>query len=292
MIVVVSAHGAGVTVSSLALALASAQPTLLVEADYRFGSVRTGLRQGQPGGEVGIGHLGLALREGQLRERFGGSLQHLAAPGDDRRLWLPGLTDPLQAADLEQVWAPLAGVLREREAQGWDVIVDAGQLSFRKGRLDDAHCCVPLIRQADMVLLVVRSTHTSVAQTRPAVWALLDDLAAHGRADAVRLLAVEEGALKLHDVAGAMGRSRLPGPPVVAALPWEERTGHALTHGVPSRMSLAKSRLLLRARQAAQAIRAESATMVLRHPVAGEQPPQGPPAMAVPRPPGVQPHVR
>lgn len=279
MIVVASAHSTGATVTSLALALSSARPTLLAECDLTFGSIRSGLRQGTPGGEIGLGRLGLAMRQGQLREAFNHSLQHLGRPGDDQRLWLPGLTDPLQAADLEQVWEPLSGLLRDREQQGWDVIVDAGRMAFRAGRLDVAHCCAPLIYLADVVLVVVRNTHTSVAQTRPALWALQDDLAAHGREDSVRLLVIEEGELASRDVSWAMGRT---GPPVIASLPVEERVAALLTHGGRGGNSLRKSRLLERARAAAHAVRVEVNTAAVRRPQAPHAP------SAVPMPPGAR----
>lgn len=270
MIVVLSAHSCGVTVSSLALALSSPWPTLLAEADCRFGTVRSGLRQGMPGGEIGLGHLGRALREGQLAQAFEAFLQPLAADGT--RAWLPGLTDPLQAADLEHVWEPLGGLLREREAQGWQIIIDAGRLAFTAGRLDPAHCPAPLIYQADMIVVAVRNTPTSLAQTRPAVRALREDLAAAGRPDVVRLLLVEEGQLQSHDVSRALESAHQAGPPVVAALPWDERAAQVLTHGA-QRPNLPKLRLLPRAREAARAIQAEVQVLALRQPRLPEQPP-------------------
>jgi hypothetical protein len=270
MIVVVSAHSCGVTVSSLALALASPWPTLLAEADCRFGAVRAGLRQGMPGGEVGLGHLGRALREGQLAEAFGAFLQPLATDGT--RAWLPGLTDPLQAADLEHIWEPLAGLLREAEAQGRQVIVDGGRLAFTAGRLDPVHCPALLIYQADMVVVAVRNTPTSLAQTRPAVRALREDLAAAGGHDVVRLLLIEEGQLQSHDVSRALDTAHQTGPPVVGALPWDERAAQVLTHGA-QRPNLPKSRLLPRAREAARAIRSEMQALTLRQPRMPDQPP-------------------
>ena len=66
VIALTSAHASGVTVSSLAMALAGPRPSLLAEADAKGGSIRTGYRMGEWGGEVGLWHLAQADREGSL----------------------------------------------------------------------------------------------------------------------------------------------------------------------------------------------------------------------------------
>lgn len=110
LVAVVSAHSCGSTVTSLALALAGDRPTLLAECGATVGSVRTGYRVGEWGGEVGLWHLAQADRQGQLPEAFEAHLRRLDRDGN--RLWLPGLTDPLQAAALAQTWEPLGTLLQ------------------------------------------------------------------------------------------------------------------------------------------------------------------------------------
>ncbi|GHC88268.1 hypothetical protein [Streptomyces flavofungini] len=249
-------HGCGVTVSSLALALSAPRPTLLVEAAARQASIRTGYRQGAWGGEVGLFHLAQAQLQNQLAEAFEAHLRRLDEDGN--RLLLPGLTDPAQAGALAATWEPLSLLLRAMDQQaGFDVVVDAGQVVVEGGGLHRTLYPAPLAQRADLVLLVLRNTLTSVAQTLPVARLLQGELEQHGTgADALRLLVVQElsassGGLRSDEIAR---RFRTP---VVDLLPWDPAAGTLLTHGAHRPPRLAKMALVKQARKTVQAIGVE-----------------------------------
>ncbi|MFD5728945.1 hypothetical protein ACFWMT_22980 [Streptomyces sp. NPDC058368] len=260
MVSVVSAHSCGATMASLALALASHRPTLLAECGAGVGTVRTGYRVGEWGGEVGLWHLAQADRQGQLPEAFEAHLRRLDAEGN--RLWLPGLTDPLQAAALAQTWEPLGELLRamEMDGQGYDIVADCGRVVLEPGGVHTSLFPAPLLWRSDLVLMVLRNSVTSVAQTSPVVRALKDALEQHGGGvDTLRLLLVKEpaGTLSSSEVA-----SRLQ-VPVAGMLPWDEPAARLFTHGVgnPKQASLP---LMKQAREAARLIGVEIHTRKTR----------------------------
>lgn len=258
VIALTSAHASGVTVSSLAMALAGPRPSLLAEADAKGGSVRTGYRMGEWGGEVGLWHLAQADREGALAEAFEAHLRWLDASGS--RLWLPGLTDPMQAAALEQTWEPLGLLLQAMDQHaGYDVVIDAGRVVVEPGGVHPSLCPRPLLHRADLVLLVVRNTLTSVAQSLPVARCLQQELEQRGSgADALRLLLVQEGDVPEHEI------TRRLQIPVVGMLPWEEKAGRLLTHGTVRQVKPSSMRLFKHARQAAHAAQVDASTRRLR----------------------------
>ncbi|MEV6796411.1 hypothetical protein AB0M87_31470 [Streptomyces sp. NPDC051320] len=258
VLMVASAHGSGATVTSLALALAGPRPSLLVEADAHQGSIRTGYRQGQWGGEVGLWHLAQAQFQHQLPEAFEGHLRTLDQDGN--RLILPGLTDPTQAPALAGVWEPLALLIQAMDQHaGYDVVVDAGRVAVEPGRVHPTLFPAALAHRADVVVLVVRNTLTSVAQSLPLVRALQDDLERSGSgAEALRLVLVQElsagrGGLRSDAIAR---RLRVP---VVDILPWDTTAGALLTHGSPNPVRLSKLALLKQARKTCQLLAVEAA---------------------------------
>ncbi|MFE7302562.1 hypothetical protein [Streptomyces sp. NPDC057579] len=258
VIALTGAHASGVTVSSLALALSGARPSLLAECDAKGGSIRTGYRMGEWGGEVGLWHLAQADREGKLPEAFEAHLRRLDANG--ARLWLPGLTDPMQAAALADTWEPLGLLLQAMDQHaGYDVVVDVGRVVVEPGAVHPSLCPRPLLHRADLVLLVVRTTLTSVAQTRPVAQFLKSELEQRGSgADALRLLLVKEGDVPEHEI------TRRLEVPVIGSLPWEEKAGRLLTHGTTRQVKAGSMRLFKHARQAAHAAQVDASTRRLR----------------------------
>ncbi|MEV0888552.1 hypothetical protein ACIQ9K_35020 [Streptomyces microflavus] len=253
MVAVVSAHSCGATVSSLALTLAGTRPTLLAECGTSVGSVRTGYRVGEWGGEVGLWHLAQADRQGELAEAFEAHLRRLDRDGD--RLWLPGLTDPLQAGALAQTWEPLGLLLQTMDQHaGYDVIADCGRVVLEPGGVHPSLFPAPLLWRADLVLLVVRNSITSVAQTSPVVRALKTALEQHGTGvDSLRLLLVK-------DSAGNLSSSEIGARlqvPVVAALPWDEKAARLFTHGSDRAPKLASLALVKQAREESRRIAAD-----------------------------------
>ncbi|WP_409062506.1 hypothetical protein [Streptomyces sp. SYP-A7185] len=254
--VLVGGHGCGVTVSSLALALSSARPSLLVEAAAKQASIRTGYRQGAWGGEVGLWHLAQAHLQNQLAEAFEAHLRPLDTQGN--RLLLPGLTDPTQASALAGTWEPLSLLLQAMDQHaGYDVVVDAGQAVIDGGGLHPSLFPAVLAHRADVVLLVVRNSLTSVAQSLPVARLLQGELERHGSgADALRLLVIQE----LPMTAGGLRTDAIARRfvvPVVDMLPWDVSAGALFTHGSQRPPKLLKLGLVKQARKTMQAIGVE-----------------------------------
>ena len=146
VIALTSARGApGVTTTALALTAAWPRPVLLLEADVSgSSSILAGYLGGTRAHDHGLVDLALAHRAGTLFSSLQQSSVEL--PGTNKWL-LPGLVSPAQAANLRPVWDPLAAVLSGLEREGMDVIIDAGRLGAEHGPL-------PLLRQAEVMLLV------------------------------------------------------------------------------------------------------------------------------------------
>lgn len=263
VVAVVSGHSCGATVSSLALALAGVGPTLLAECGASVGTVRSGYRVGEWGGEVGLWHLAQADRQGQLAEAFEAHLRRLDRDGN--RLWLPGLTDPLQAPALAQTWDSLGMLLQTMDQHaGYDVVADLGRVVLEPGGVHTSLFPAPLLWRADLVLLVVRNTITSVAQSSPVVRALKTALEQHGTGvDALRLLLVKDPAGKLssNEIAARLQ------VPVTAILPDDEKAARLFTHGSQGSLrepKLASLDLVKQAREAWQRIAVEVRTRQVR----------------------------
>ncbi|MDI3390053.1 hypothetical protein QIS99_28245 [Streptomyces sp. B-S-A8] len=260
--VITSAHSCGTTVSSLALALSCPKVSLLVEADCAQGSVRHGFQQGRWGPEIGLWHLAEAQLHQQLAEAFEAHMRPMDA--ENNRWILPGLTDPAQAPALAPVWEPLASLLQAMDqGAGYDVFVDAGRVSLEPGQLHTSLYPSRLLHRADLVLLVVRNSVTSVAQTVPVAAALREELDRSGTgADALRVLMIAEQGRAQGMPSDAIAR-RLQAP-VVAMLPWDPDTATYFTHGSERPPKLAKSPLLKQARTACSQLEVETRTRRLR----------------------------
>lgn len=248
----VSAKTCGVTVSGLALTLASRRPSLLAECDPAGGTVRAGLLRSTPTGGYGLYHLAAAERTGP--EAFAQAVpSHLVGLDEaGHRKLLPGLTDPTQAAALTRTWPALSQVLHILATEaGYDIYIDAGRLALDAGRLHPTLSCAPLLYEADLVLLTVRGTEQSLALARHLVRPLRAELEAHGSgADALGLLLVEGGPYRAHQVSDALD------VPVLAALPWDPATAGYLAEGGNAPRGYARSPLLRHARSATEQIEA------------------------------------
>ncbi|HET6857473.1 MAG TPA: hypothetical protein VFH94_10305 [Streptomyces sp.] len=254
LIALVSAKSDGVTTAAAALALASRRPVLLAELDMAGGTLRHGLLRDVPRGEqrkrldgnIGLHRLPQADWERASAEQdFTPQVaQHLWPMDDsDFRVALPGLIDPRQAASLVAIWPTLLNVLQLTDQQlGWDVLVDGGRLVLEGGRLHPVLTPAPVLREADLVLLVVRMTEESQALAYPMVWALQNDLAAQGAgARALGLLVLGEG-YRPDEVARALDA------PVLAALPWDRAAAGYLRTGGRMPRGVTRSRLMRAAR--------------------------------------------
>jgi hypothetical protein len=216
MITLASASGApGVTTTGLALAACWPRPCLLVEADPSGSSaLLAGFWRGTRD-HTGVVDLVKAHRAGVLAD----ALLRMAMPVDGTQASvIIGSRSHEQAAGLARLWEPLAGVLRDLAARDQDVIVDAGRLGLEGSP-------APLIDQADVTLLVVRTSLVDVAGARS--WALsLQDAAGPGHE--VRLLLVGPGRpYSAGEVSRALGVA------VAGSIRWDPVRAAVFSHGDP-----------------------------------------------------------
>lgn len=217
LIALASASGApGVTTTALALALHWPRPVVLVEADA---SGSSGLLAGYFRGQLdqpGLVDLVLAQRADLLAE----AVPRLLVPleGTEASV-LFGLRSHEQAAGASVLWPPLLEVLRGLDPAGTDVIVDAGRLGMPGWPL-------PLVAEADVVLLVTRGDLPGLAGARSWAAALAaDDEPGH----AVRVLLIGE-----HRPYGGREVARTLGLRVVASIEWAPDLAATYSHGRPA----------------------------------------------------------
>jgi hypothetical protein len=235
VVALTGARGApGVSTAALAMTLLWPRPALLAECDPAGGSsVLAGYLRGTVDHSRGLLNLAVAHRHGELEQTLWSQLVPLtpaaattdrgSTAGPDERWLLPGLSDAAQAPSTTALWGPLATLLASLERAGTDVIVDAG-------RLGAAHAPTPLLRQADLVLLVTGTSLPAVAAARARLGVLREELAvtATGGTDASAfgLLLVGEGRpYTAREITGALG------VPTVAALAWDPASAEVLSAG-------------------------------------------------------------
>ncbi|MFD5814713.1 hypothetical protein [Streptomyces sp. NPDC127038] len=256
LIALVSAKSDGVTTAVSALALAGRRPVLLAELDMAGGSLRHGLLCHNPRGphrELLDGRIGVHRLPLADWERAGGDgdftpqvAEHLwPLDASDYRVALPGLTDPRQAPSLTGIWPTLLNVLQLTDQQlRWDVLVDGGRLAWDRGHLHPVLTPAPVLREADLVLLVVRASEAAQALAYPAVQALQAELAGAGRGcQSLGVLLVGDG-YRNEEVGHALGA------PVLASLPWDAAAAAYLASGGPMPRGVSRSRLMRAARDA------------------------------------------
>jgi MinD-like ATPase involved in chromosome partitioning or flagellar assembly len=171
-----SAKGSpGVTSTALALGWVWQEVTgrrvLLVDADMAGSGVAAGyLRCAAPAGG------GLLAVAGSRDADLSRSVVEQATPLDDsaQRLLLLGISDPGQAGGLGSLWPRLARAFAAIGGDGIDVLIDLGRLTGR-------HEASSLLEVADVSVVVIRPTLSSVVPARP----LLRDLKARGGAVSV-----------------------------------------------------------------------------------------------------------
>jgi hypothetical protein len=213
----VSAKGSpGVSVTALALGLFWPARSLVAECDPAGGDALAGLLQGQLEADRGITNLAVAAGRGRLESEFWHQLVDLDAP-HQRRLLLPGVSEPSQSGGLAAIWDRLAALfttIGDGES-GVDVLADCGRLST-------VNAPWPLLQAADAVALVVRPTLPGLAHGLVAADELRRRLPGH--AGRLGLVVVDDG-----PYTGEAGK-RL-GLPVFGVLPADHRTAAALSLG-------------------------------------------------------------
>ena len=200
VIALCSASGSpGVTTTALAMALNWPRPVLLVEADPTGGSgILAGFLRGTT--EYDAGLIELALSPLGVAD----ALRDVVRPLSPSALFVAGTRTHIQAGALREVWDPLAIALAELDANGQDVIVDAGRLGL-------AGSPKPLLDTADLTLLLTRATLPALASARS--WAEAVRNPATGWRHPGVLLIGEGQAYRAAEVTKVLGL------PVIADLP-------------------------------------------------------------------------
>src|SRR5260221_1629760 len=165
MICLVSAKNSpGVTTTAVGLAEVWPRPVLLAECDPRYSDILAGYQQGT--GDMTKGLLGLAAvhQRADVHQEVYNFVQPLG-PNSEARL-LAGIQVPAQASGVSVLWEPLSQILPTMvvKRRPVDVLVDCGPLNT-------PYAPLPLIRRADLVVIVtgdhlehIRAAHDA-AQT-------------------------------------------------------------------------------------------------------------------------------
>jgi hypothetical protein len=227
IIALVSAKGSpGVTTAALACTLTWHHRVILAECDPAGGSIMAGYLAGALPGPRGIGELAVAeLRDGNLEEAFWSQLVDLDAPKRERLL-LPGVVDPAQAGSVIPLWQRFADFFAAlgKGRPAYDVIADCG-------RLHVAGAPWPILRAADVVLVVTAARLPSLANSQATIRAIERDFAEHRvPAGSLRLLLVGDG----HSRSEVSRALRVP---VIEHLPHDPRTAEVLCYGGTVRSS-------------------------------------------------------
>ena len=231
VVALTSAKGApGVSTAALAMTLLWPRPALLLEADPAGGSsTLAGYLRGTVDHSRGLLGLAMAHRHDELEQALwsqivrlaGDSVADKASPAD--RWLLPALSDAAQAPSTTALWGPLGSLLASLERAGIDVLIDAG-------RLGAAYAPTPLLRQADLVLLVLGTSLPAVAAVRARLSVLREQLAVTATTavpvSGLGLLLVGEGRpYTAREISGSLGL------PVVASLSWDPASAEVLAAG-------------------------------------------------------------
>lgn len=235
LIVLTSASGSpGVSTTALGLALGWPRPVLLVEADPTGGSpIAAGYLRGQTNPPQALIDLAQALHQppGQrtdLAYLVGELAQPL--PGTDAR-WLPGSRSHEQAGTLSGLWEPLSTALASWQEQGMDVLVDAGRLGL-------SGYAWPLLRAADLALLLTGTDMVSLAGARSWAGTLREQFHAAGAASSLGVLVVGPGRpFTTREVTSVLGVE------VVGSAAWDPAAAAVLSEGAdpPRRGILARA---------------------------------------------------
>jgi hypothetical protein len=205
-----SASGSpGVTTTAVGLAFCWPRPVLLVEADPTGGSaILAGFLKGTAPYDGGL--LELVLSPLSVAD----ALRDVVRPLSPSVSLVAGTRTHAQSSVLRDVWEPLAGALTALEANGQDVIIDAGRLGLTGS-------AQPLLESADLTLLMTRATLPSIAAAKS--WAETVRQPATGWRQPGLLLLAEGHLYRASEV------SKVLGMPVVANLP-DDREAAAVYH--------------------------------------------------------------
>lgn len=244
LIVLTSANGSpGVTTTALGLATNWPRPVVLVEADPTGASgIAAGYFRGTlPPGQT-IVDLAMSHRQGTLATDLPQLLVEM--PGTENVHLLPGPLRHTQARALENVWEPLAGALKALEANGQDVIVDAGRLGLEG-------YATRLLTGADLALLLTRSTLPGVVGARS--WsATLREMFTRAGAESSLALGVVGPGMPY----SAANVAKVLDLPVTTSLAWDPPAAEVFSRGATPPRRFASSNLVRSLSAGVEAIQA------------------------------------
>lgn len=228
IVVLTQAAGSpGTSTTALGLTLAWPSQAILVEADPAGSTIVSGwYRSSITSTERNLINVvtGGYRSDEDMAEKLLGQCTIMDGVQDQTRLFMIGLVDPAQAPALQDWWELIGQGFRALSDQGWTVIVDAG-------RLTQASYPMPLLAEADQVLLVCRGTLASMLRSHPMAGQLQQTLAGYGRADRLGLTVIDSGHGALGYSAGDGGKAFRT--TLSLAIP-EDREGAAvLSDGIP-----------------------------------------------------------
>lgn len=177
-----AAGSPGVTTSALGLALLWPGDTVLVDVDpHPSQAVLAGYLQGSDGAGRGIAALAGAQRQPQPADLLAHCLP-LTTETSPQRVFLPGFSRPGSQHALAGALPGVGQALRDLDAGGSQVIMDAGRFGHEGPPRD-------LLGVATTVLVLTRSTLRALAALRLHL-SMINQLAAHAR---VGLVLIGEG---------------------------------------------------------------------------------------------------
>jgi hypothetical protein len=193
---------------------------LLVEADPTGGSaLLAGYFRGQTAPTQTLIDLAFAHRAGALAEAIPPVSMQIP---DTPVSMIAGTRSHGQARSLTPLWEPLTAALKQLDAAGQDVIVDAGRLGL-------AGAPEPLVSGADLCLLVTRTDLVALSAARSWADTLRGGFEQQGAGSAVALLTVGPGRpYRAREVAKVLAL------PVLASVAWDAEAAAVFSHGTPS----------------------------------------------------------
>ncbi len=248
LIALVSAKGApGVTTASLAMALTWPRHVLLAECDPRGGDVLAGFAAARVPAGRGLLELQVRGRNGSLHRELWGQLVRLP-DASNRHFLLPGLDSPQQAGAVD--WVQMAALFRQIGDDDVDVLADCGQVHTQ-------HAPMPVLRAADLVVLVTRATLPSVHKALRTAELVREDLGRNGLG-ADRLVSLVISAPRGYSEREISQQFAGLGMQVVGILPWHERTARVLSDGTDSSDRYLHSPLIKAAASVAHTVGAQA----------------------------------
>jgi hypothetical protein len=221
----------GVTTVAVGAALNWPRPVILVEADTsKSSSILPGFLRGQVDHALGLTPLSVDHQRGDI------TLANLWAQTIElapERYVIPGFSSLQAARGTTTLWVALGAALAGRDAAGVDVLVDFGRLSPNDSRM-------PLLQQADGVLLVARPVLPDVAALAPRVGDLAASLGLAGRDGALSLLLVDSAS----EGYSSAEITKALGVPVTARLAWDVRAATVYSLGATRQLRFDRSPLV------------------------------------------------